>query len=138
MLSPLMGGIAPAVWLWLRNGAEINESAISGVCVWAIRDILISYVIALPALMLCRRLGARRAVSLWLVAALVGWPMGNVLANPAEYAWTPTEADFAHGPYWDVMLTYMSLFGLTGLLYGLGRDRQTERLSVGSQPGDAA
>lgn len=114
------------------------KGAISGVCVWAIRDMLISYVIALPALILCRRLGARRAVSLWRVAALVGWPMGNVLANPVEYAWTPTEANFAHGPYSDVMLTYMSLFGLTGLLCGLGKDQQTERLSVGSQLGDAA
>ena len=138
VLSPLVGGVAPAVWLWLRVGAKFDESAISGVCVWAIRDIVISYVIVLPVLLLCRRIGARRAVSLWLVAALVGYPMGYVLANPVEYAWMPTEADFAHGPYWDVMLTYMALFGLTGLPYALGREGQPERRPIGSQPGDAS
>ncbi len=137
VLSPLVGGVAPAVWLWLRAGARFDESAISGVCVWAIRDLLISYVIALPVLLLCRRIGVRRAVSLWLVAALVGYPMGYVLANPVEYAWTPTEADFAHGPYRDVMFTYTALFGLTGLLYAFGREGQPEWRPTGSQPGDS-
>lgn len=130
VLSPLVGGVAPAVWLWLRAGARFDEYAIPGVCAWAIRDMLISYAIALPALMLCRRLGAKRAITLWLTAALAGYPMGYVLANPVEFAWAPTEAEFAHGPYWDVMLTYMALFGLTGVLYSAGRERQPEQASV--------
>ena len=138
VLSPLVGGVAPAVWLWLHIGANFDESAISRVCVWAIRDILVSYVVALPVLLLCRRIGARRAFLLWLVAALVGYPMGYVLANPVEYAWVPTEADFAHGPYWDVMFPYMALFGLTGLLYALGREMQPERPPIGLHSGDAA
>ena len=45
--------------------------------------------------------------------------MGYVMANPVEFAWTPSEVEFQHGPYWDSMIIYMALFGLTGLVYSL-------------------
>jgi len=124
VLSPAVGGVAPAFWLWLRNGAGIDAISIGGPCVWAMRDTLISYAVALPVLVLCRRFGIRGLISLWLVAALIGGPMGYVLANPVEFAWTPTEADFTSGPYWNVMLGYMALFGLTGLFFATGTKRR--------------
>ena len=124
VLPPAVGGAAPAFWFWLRIGAGIDAISVGGPCVWAIRDVLISYAVALPVLMLCRRFGVQRLISLWLVAALIRCPMGYVLANTAECAWTPTEADFTHGPYWSVMLGYMALFGLTGLFFATGTKRR--------------
>jgi hypothetical protein len=123
VLSPAVGGVAPAFWFWLRSGAGIDAVSIGGPCVWAIRDMLISYTVSLPMLVLCRRFGVRRLGALWLVAALIGGPMGYVLANPVEFAGTPTEADFTHGPYWGVMFGYMVLFGLTGLFFAAGTKR---------------
>ncbi len=53
--------------------------------------------------------------------------MGYTLANLVEFAWAPTEADFTHGPYWGLMLGYMTLFGLTGLLFAAGTKRWAVR-----------
>ncbi|MCK9687422.1 hypothetical protein [Scleromatobacter humisilvae] len=127
VLSPAVGGVAPALWFWLRNGAGFDAISVGGPCVWAIRDMLISYAVALPVLVLCRRFGIRSLISLWLVAALIGGPMGYALANPVEFAWAPTEADFTHGPYWGLMLGYMTLFGLTGLLFAAVSKREAAR-----------
>jgi hypothetical protein len=125
VLSPVAGGLAPALWLWLHNGAGTTALAIGGPCVWAIRDLLVSYVIALPVLLLCRRGGVHKPGALWLVAPVVGAPIGYVLANPVDFAWTPTEANFAHGTDWGLMVGYMALFGLSGLLYAFGARQRT-------------
>jgi hypothetical protein len=120
VLSPVAGGLAPALWLWLHNGAGTTALAIGGPCVWAMRDLLVSYLVALPVLLLCRRGGVRKPGALWLVSSMVGAPIGYVLANPVDFAWAPTEADFAHGPHWGLMVGYMALFGLSGLLFDFG------------------
>ena len=127
VLSPAVGGVAPAFCFWLRNGSGFDAISVGGPCVWAIRDMLISYTVALPVLVLCRRFGVRSLISLWLVAALIGGPVGYALANTVEFARTPMEAVFTHGPYWGLMLGYMALFGLTGLLFAAGTKRGAVR-----------
>lgn len=124
ILSPALGGIAPAFWLWMRNGAGGNLLAIGGPCIWALQDLLISYAVALPVLLLCRRHRVTQPVALWFVAAVIGAPIGYMLANPLVFAWTPEEADFISGPHWSHMAGYMALFGLSGLAYALGAERR--------------
>ena len=55
-----------------------------------------------------------------LIAVIAALPMAYVLANPLIYAWTPTEEDFNHGPYWLVPGIYAFASSATGLLFGLG------------------
>jgi hypothetical protein len=127
VLSPAVGGVEPALWFWRRNGAGFDALSVGGPCVWAIRDMLISYAVALPVLVFCRRFGMRSLISQWLIAALTGGPMGYALANPVEFALAPTEADLMHGLYWGLMLGYMTLFGLTGLLFAAVSKRGAAR-----------
>ena len=123
MLSPAAGAVAPALWMWLQAGAGLNAISIGGPCLWALAGMVVSYAVALPILVVARRLGVRGLLALWLVAGLVGAPVGYAWANPASFADDPAVAP---GPYWCFsMLGYMALFGITGLLYaaGVGRSR---------------
>ena len=92
----------------------MNAMAIGGPCVWAIAGLALSYTIALPVLVVARRLGVRGLLALWVVAALVGAPVGYLWANPAVFADDPAVTPT---PHWGSMFEYMALFGVTGLLY---------------------
>lgn len=118
-LSSLVGAISPGIWLSLRNATAAHPMLdIDSLAAWCSRDLLLSLLLALPALAFARHCGLRRPLALWAVAAAAGTPMGFVLANPVTFAWSPTEADFLLGPRWGDMATYMVLFGLAGLVYG--------------------
>ena len=119
-LTPLVGGLAASGFLTARivfDGATVAQAG-EAFSFWGPRDVLLGYFLALPALAVARRLGATHFLWFWLVAAIAGMPMGYVLANPVEFDWAPTEADFDHGPYWELMYLYAVLFGMTGAAYG--------------------
>jgi peptidoglycan/LPS O-acetylase OafA/YrhL len=120
--SPFVGGVAPALFLFLRAAADSDGTsdfgtAASAFVIWSLRDLLVAYVLALPVVHLLLRVGVRRAALLWLAVAALGAPVGYILAHPLVYAWTPTDKDVRHGPYWGLMLGHMALFGLTGPTY---------------------
>jgi hypothetical protein len=50
VVSPAVGAVAPALWMWLRDGAGMNAISIGGPCIWALAGIVVSYAIALPLL----------------------------------------------------------------------------------------
>jgi len=119
ILCPLFGGISPAIYFYIKgisNGGD-TSNLLGAFTVWAFRDLLISYLFTLPILWICRRFGVTSIVGFWSVGAIVGAPMGFVLANPIQFAWTPTDQDFLISPYWHDMVIYMVLFGLTGFGY---------------------
>jgi hypothetical protein len=117
-LSPIVGALALAIYFSVHNLLDGTASELPGaLVVWVLRDLALGYLLALPVLALLRRLGASHFASFWAAAALAGGPMGYVLANPRVFAWSPTETQFQHGPYWSTMLVYMVLFGLSGLAY---------------------
>jgi hypothetical protein len=58
------------------------------------------------------------------VAALVGTPVGYLWANPAAFADDP---EVMQAPHWGSMFEYMALFGVTGVLYAAGANRQRKR-----------
>src|SRR5258706_10846813 len=91
-LSPVVGALAPTIFLSVRSMLDgATEIAGATIAFWVSRDLVIGYAATLPVLAVLRSLGARHPVSLWAIAALVGGPMGYVLAHPVEFAWTPTE-----------------------------------------------
>ena len=120
-LTPIVGALVPAIVVAVellvlsRGQADVRGE----LAVWFFRDALLGYTIVLPVISIARRIGFTAPASLWLVAALVGLPMGYVLANPVEYEFTPSEEEFQHGPYWWRMYIYAVQFGLTGLAYGI-------------------
>lgn len=117
-LSPVIGALAPATYFAVRSSLAGRSSEILiAFAFWVLRDLILGYCMALPVLAVLRRFGAERIGLMWAAAALVGAPMGYVLANPVTFAWTPTEEQFEHGPYWFDMLIYMVLFGLSGVMY---------------------
>jgi len=124
VLSPAVGAIAPAIFLWLQAGAGMNAIAIGGPCVWAMAGLVLSYAVALPVLVVARRLGVHGPMALWLVAALIGSPVGYLWANPATFADDP---EVTQTPHWGSMFEYIALFGVTGLLYAAGASRQRIR-----------
>lgn len=131
--APVVGGVAPAVFLMLRALPDSEFGGlISAFVAWVARDLVLAYLAALPVVYVMCRLGVRQAALLWAVVAALGAPIGYVLAHPVRYAWTPDAKDFEHGPYWSVMLGYMALFGLTGLAYGVLWAR--EQKEVNSAP----
>jgi hypothetical protein len=119
--APLVGGLTTATFLCIHASLRPGGSygLVDAFLVWSVRDVLLAYGLALPCLLIARRLGLRGIVVSWFVAASAGLPMGYVLANPLQYAWTPEEQDFVHGPYWGIMLAYASLFGLSGVLFSM-------------------
>lgn len=124
-VSPAVGAVAPALWMWLQAGAGMNAISIGGPCLWALAGMVVSYAVALPMLVVARRLGLRGLLTLWLVAGLVGAPVGYVWANPASFADDPSVTP---SPYWGfTMFGYMALFGITGLLYAVGAGRSRIR-----------
>jgi len=78
---------------------------------------VVSYAVALPLLVVARRLGLRGLLARWVVAGLVGAPVGYVWANPAAFA---DDAEVTQNPDWASMFGYMALLGLTGLFYAAG------------------
>jgi len=124
VLSPAVGAVAPAICLWMQAGAGMDAIAIGGPCVWAMAGLVVSYSVALPVLVVARRLGVRGLSALWLIAALVGAPVGYLWANPAAFA---DEPELTQPPHWGSMFEYMALFGVPGLLYAAGASRQRQR-----------
>jgi len=123
--APVAGGLSSAIFLLLRainfSLAALGDPGLnSAFSIWLIRDVLANYLIVLPLLLLARRLGVRRLALFALISALAGSVLGYILANPAEYAWRPTDEDFAHGTYWGLFLGYVLVSGLTGVCFGLG------------------
>ena len=118
---PLVGALSPAIvvaiqLLVLSSGqADVRGE----LAVWFFRDAFLGYSVVLPVVSILRRLGFTAPALLWVAAAMVGLPMGYVLANPVEYTISPTDEEFQHGPYWPGMYIYAALFGLTGLAYGI-------------------
>ena len=126
VVSPAVGGVTPALWMWFQAGAGINAISIGGPCIWALAGMVLSYAVALPILVVARRLGLRGLLALWLVAGLVGAPVGYVWSNPAAFADDP---EITQSPYWGFsMFGCMALFGLTGLLYAVGAGRSRIRV----------
>lgn len=111
----------------------MNTMSIGGPCVWALADLLLSYVVAPPVLVVAHRLGLRSLMALWLVAALVGAPVGYLWANPAAFSDEPAETNVMQSPNWSLLLGYMALFGMTGLLYAAGAKPSTRIQQFGSR-----
>jgi hypothetical protein len=129
-MSPIAGAVAPALYLVARSALSDNVGNLPGAfAVWAFRDLIIGYCATLPVLAIFWRIGTRNPALFWMAATLMGGPMGYVLANPVEFAWSPTEMDFQHGPYWSVMLAYMALFGLSGLAFSYFGRQEERRLA---------
>jgi hypothetical protein len=116
-LCPLAGGTAAALFLTVR--LLPHSQALLFFTVAFIRDSLSSYAIALPLLLLTRRLGLKSVFAYIAVAAAGAFPIGWMLAHPIPFALDWTEEDFAHGPYWWVMSGYMLCSSVTGLLFGI-------------------
>jgi peptidoglycan/LPS O-acetylase OafA/YrhL len=121
----MLGGLSLAFFIALRAAgfkvAALSESELrSAIVIWSIRDVVASYIIAFPLLILARRLGVRHLMVFVLISIVAGYPIGHMLANPANYAWQPTENDFTHGTYWDLLWSYMLTSGVTGLCFGMG------------------
>ena len=128
--AALAGGIAPAVWLCLKNESQaVTAQIMSGAFVWFARDLTVSLVVTVPAMSLACRFGLKRPSVLWAIASLIGAPIGYALANPLQYAWTPTEEAFTHGPYWVDMAIYMALFGVAGPIFGWLQTHELEPTS---------
>ena len=124
-LCPFAGGISAASFLTLKNlpypsCGDFDCSAWAAFGVYLVRDTVLGYLIALPLLALSRYFGVKRIGIYMLISAVAALPMAYVLANPLTYAWSPTEEDFNHGPYWLVPGIYAFLSSSTGLLFGLG------------------
>ena len=142
--APLVGALAPAtvvaIQLLVLSGGQADVRG--EMAVWFFRDAFFGYSAVLPVVSIVRRLGFTAPTSLWVVAALVGLPMGYVLANPGEYTFSPSEEEFQHGPYWQRMYIYAVLFGLTGLAYGIlhqMKSRCATKTRAGSiQPGEGS
>jgi hypothetical protein len=137
-LTPLAGGMSPALYYSIHGMFDPQVvDLFAAFAVWVIRDGVIAYAFALPALLIGRRLGVRNAFAFWLIAAMTGARMGYVLANPVDYAWTPSEQDFAHGPYWSRLAVHMALTGLTGIAFAALSRRYlaaSDGSKVGSKP----
>ena len=119
-LSPVAGALAPALMFFgLALLGDNPNSGLGGFCVWALRDLMLGYVLVLPVLAASWHFGARHWLVLWAVAAATGGPLGYLIAHPAEYAWQPTEEELGSGPQWIHMLEYMALFGLSGIAYAV-------------------
>ena len=137
--SPFVGALAAAAYFFalhfLSRGAS---TSIAGLVdeFWRRLSIyaVASYLIFWPPLLLAEWLGLK---SRWHFAALSGLcatPWGYVYADPASFAFTLTDADFAHGPYWSVMWMFVLCFCLMGYTYATGiakrkfRDAPNQRL----------
>jgi hypothetical protein len=119
--SPFVGGVATSTFLTLRCLAEGQTYSIaSAFVVWLTRDTVIGYLIGLPTLFAIRRFGVVRVPFYVFATMVTAVPMGYILANPVTYAWTPTDQDFEHGPYWLLMCIYMACSGITGLVFSVG------------------
>jgi hypothetical protein len=128
-LCPFAGGISAASFLTLKNlpyppcGYSVC-SAWFAFGVYLARDTVLGYLISLPLLALARHIGVKSTGIYMLIAVIAALPMAYVLANPLTYAWTPTEEDFKHGPYWLVPGIYALVSSSTGLLFGLGSKKR--------------
>ena len=126
-MCPFAGGAATATYLTLKNlpfGYSDRFDMGMFFLVSFSRDTIANYLIALPLLLAVRWFYAKTTTSSYAVASgLAGLPVGYMLANPVAYAWLPTDADFTHGTYWLIMLTYMLCSCATGWLFSLGTNR---------------
>ena len=125
--SPLLGALTSAVFVMLRAiDYRVASIASSGIgfpfMVWFIRDALVNYVVALPVMLLMRKAGVRHVWVYVLASIATGYLVGHRISDPAQYAWQPSEEDFAHGIYWGLLFGYLICSGVTGLLFGIGRN----------------
>ena len=133
VLAVIAGGVAPGLYFGVLGVISTGTFEDLGgfLFTWGARDALLVCLLALPVLVLSRRLGLSHPALLWAISALVGIPMGYVIANPAEFAWSPSEEDFEHGMYWGSLVAYAVFFGASGLVYGIGK---TERMAGEMSP----
>lgn len=81
-----------------------------------------------------RRVGLRGPGFYFVLSALCALPVGEILANPARYRFSPTEAEFEHSPYGAALVAYMALSGLSGLTFAWLRERRGPASGAASRP----
>jgi hypothetical protein len=142
LAAPVVGGFSSAAFL-MFHAADFRFAALGGsglhsaFLVWLVRDVVANYGIALPLLLFARYVGVRRLLVFALISVVAGSVVGYILANPAEYAWRPTDEDFAHGTYWGLFWSYTLTSGATGICFGIGTGLRFTSPTAESKPANA-
>ena len=81
------------------------------------REAIVGYLLALPALLVCRWLGLRSVVGYMLVASLAVSPVALFLFTPRVSAMFASEEELMQGTQWASVFTYVVLAATTGWLF---------------------
>jgi uncharacterized membrane-anchored protein len=99
--------------------ADASDDFVPAFTIWFLVRFVIGYALALPLLLLARRLGLRNIAGFAAISTLAAVPYEWYVSNPMN-AWHPTEVQIDHGIYWTSFIVSIVLASSTGICFSRG------------------